>query len=176
MFTLGAQKFVFGCIYRPPGTDLNYLNKITNCINYIATTFINHKLLFVGDFNFPNLNWSLNHVTSQNDTDIAFLECLMELNLTQLVNFPTRKENYLDLAFCRNISDIKANLFLQLIPSDHECISLSISSLEYHTVQSKVNKVKIFDFQNTDFNQIINYLNNINWWLEFSKCNDINDE
>lgn len=73
--------------------------------------------IFLGDFNIPSWNKS----SSPNN----LLCSTMEHNLTQIINFPTRRDNFLDLIFIRYIhaSTVLRNDWFQ---SDHNGVEFDI--------------------------------------------------
>ena len=38
-FTIGHDKFTFGCVYRPPTSDINYLNCVTDLLDNLSKKF-----------------------------------------------------------------------------------------------------------------------------------------
>ena len=124
---LGVDDVLVGCMYKPPNCDDMYVNNLINCINNVCNSSLSSKILIFGDFNFPNIDWQQDLTTSTYHKDIPFLECIMENNLTQLVSFPTRKNNLLDLVLCRDLDDrTDVAICAPLISSDHEHISTTI--------------------------------------------------
>lgn len=120
-----SNLFIIG-VYRPPSTNTTDYDKsteeIVTCINELSMRMQpNDFLLICGDFNYPKLflpcitapfiNKSINYNAR------LFLDVIRTLQLKQIVNFPTRKANILDLIFlnttftnysimnCPNISD-----------------------------------------------------------------------
>ena len=56
--------------------------------------------LIGGDFNLPDINWSEQTITNRQypiKTNLAFLGIVADEGLEQIVDFPTRKDNTLDL-------------------------------------------------------------------------------
>ena len=53
-FTIGYGKFIFGCVYIPPRSGINYLN----CIDNLCKNFSANKLIIglAGDFNLPHID------------------------------------------------------------------------------------------------------------------------
>ena len=51
----GLSYFV-GVFYQPPDTDLNYLTELTNLLEKLPPLC---KILLLGDFNLPNIEWTL---------------------------------------------------------------------------------------------------------------------
>ena len=63
-FTFGHGKFIFGCVYRPPRSDINYLNCITNLLDILSKNVPAKKLIIAGDFNLPHIDWSVLNPTN----------------------------------------------------------------------------------------------------------------
>ena len=57
--TIGHDKFIFGCVYRPASIEINYLNCITDSLDNLCKNFPAYKLIIVGDFNLPLIDWSV---------------------------------------------------------------------------------------------------------------------
>ena len=55
------------------------------------------KVLIMGDFNYPELDWSDG---TKLDLSHPFVECVTSNFLEQYCNEPTRGKNYLNLVFC----------------------------------------------------------------------------
>jgi hypothetical protein len=107
------------------------------------------KILLIGDFNFPNINWnnySVGNNLSPNSSAYKFISCLRANFFTQYVQFPTRARgsqtpHTLDLIITNE--DFVADI-LNLVPlgkSDHSvlhcvcnlnlCAAVNISKLNY---------------------------------------------
>ena len=111
----------------------------------------NHKtnkaisLHVFGDFNFRLIDWNTN---SNKTTGKPLAECegqtliniLNEHCAKQLVSFPTRYENTLDLLISTSPNQF-SNICSQDSFSDHEIIS---ADLNYHRTHKKTTKKKIF--------------------------------
>lgn len=87
--------------YRPPDrVDESYLTHSYEEISALQSTYKKSIFIVSGDFNLPDIQWSDNtttghsypHRVSQNFLDLAH-----DLSLEQMVDFPTRYENTLDL-------------------------------------------------------------------------------
>ena len=66
----------------------------------------NHRFLIAGDFNLPNIHWNTDIPFSTNTLDLEFIECIMDNDLSQLVNKPTRNNHILDLVFVKESDDL----------------------------------------------------------------------
>jgi len=80
------DNIVIGNIYRSPQSTLENNSKMYEAINYVCDNY-KCKKLFVGDFNFGNINWNNWQGSS---SEIQFLECLRRNFLLQHVTEPTR--------------------------------------------------------------------------------------
>ena len=81
--------------------------------------------MFGGDFNLPDIDWNKHTVTDSNyphRISKTFLYIEKDLNLKQVVNFPTRLQNTLDLVFMSHPSfKIRCKPLTQIgLKSDHQ--------------------------------------------------------
>ena len=156
-------------IYIPPNANKtpDQMKKITNLIlNYVDTDY---PLLICGDFNL-HINWNTNTYTTPAERD--FYVFIYGLNLTQLINVPTRKNKILDLLFT-SIPNHITNLHIlpPIKSSDHNTIVFSISIPK--ATKPFLNKSVIFDFKRGDYKGLNNYLCNTNWKQIFGNIIDI---
>ena len=80
------------------------------------------KIILVGDFNCPDINWEQQTATGPDREIQQELADLMSFhNLTQVHNQPTREGNLLDLVFVSNHSLVKSSTNVPGI-SDHNII------------------------------------------------------
>ncbi|MBY0581224.1 MAG: hypothetical protein K2P53_06055 [Rickettsiales bacterium] len=102
------ESILLGCMYRPIDKNDDKLNQILASIKAARQALSTLKcstMLLYGDFNFSHTSYqSCNvgggvettaHVTDQRPGDIKFQECLKDCYLTQLVTFPTYRNNTL---------------------------------------------------------------------------------
>ncbi|MEL7309092.1 MAG: endonuclease/exonuclease/phosphatase family protein, partial [Pseudomonadota bacterium] len=114
------------CVYRPPNSDKDDDCKMLSVI----TDFLNLEFdynLILGDFNFPDINWSLSSSCCQQSEN--FLRFAMENFLIQHVATPTRKssQSLIDLVLTTHgtvVSDLCVSE--ELDNSDHYSITLSL--------------------------------------------------
>ena len=90
--------------YSPPDTDRNgfqgCLAFVNDCIGRRLDDWF--QVFFTGDLNFPNIDWKCERVLSGQDTESRYsagdLLPFLESNLmVQLVDYPTRERNTLDI-------------------------------------------------------------------------------
>ena len=140
-------------IYRPPRT--NPANNTELCKLFENCTGNN---IFVGDFNFPSINWS--DYTSDRSTEL-FLECLTDKGFEQLIDFPTHvRGNILDLVITNrpeNIINIEP--IGNLATSDHSILSID---LVFNTKFNNSAEL-VSDWKNGDTDGLKSYLADVDW-------------
>ncbi|KAK3870887.1 hypothetical protein Pcinc_023913 [Petrolisthes cinctipes] len=143
----GCRTLIIGSFYRPPNSNLEYLQTLDDCLSKIDPS---KNIWLAGDFNLPDINWTaqatLDNPTHEGDlllqTDRKllhenFIDIINTHSLTQTVLEPTRTQvsverhnpnirhgvtsNILDLFLTNNISLITR---IRVLPglSDHEMV------------------------------------------------------
>ena len=154
-------------VYRPPKYDLDavaYIKLLIDCI----TEFTNNSKrihLIIGDFNVPNINWN-SHCSSSDQISDTLLQFIVNHGFSQLIQFPTRGLNILDVLFV----DVD-NLVTSVSPlppigfSDHNGIAFTVdiksSDMKPNTVYNE--NVCKFRWYHADFQSMSNYLSCIDW-------------
>ena len=57
----GTNSYVFVNVYRLPGysdSSKEYWDTLITCLYFICSTSITYTVIFVGDFNLPNVDWA----------------------------------------------------------------------------------------------------------------------
>ena len=94
------NSLIIGSIYRPPSSDSTYMDKICETIEKVHQENRNAVLWIGGDLNLPDINWQ-QQTQEGNQVHTAinsrFLDMVQNCCLTQMVDFPTRGDNTLDL-------------------------------------------------------------------------------
>ena len=169
-FNVGDDSYLLGAINRPPNNDETYFSNVTETISKACLTYPSHNILIVGDFNLPQINWVTVTLLHNDKLTVEFLNCVLSNNLEQLVVFPTREKNVLDLILCKNF-EYWSQTFpeAQLVPCDHECIKLVVD-VKITNIKSDntINKPSSFNFKLANYDHINSFLANINWFLLFS--------
>jgi hypothetical protein len=128
---LGSDNTILGVCYRAPDSIESNDEKLYNLINKVQ----NCKVIVMGDFNFPELDWS-----NRDNLDVQnpFVDCLLNNFLFQLVDEPTRGKNYLDLVLSSEKNMIQQlNVGEPFETSDHQIIRFEMlcKRLRIKTVQ-----------------------------------------
>ena len=148
--------FVVCCIYAPPDSIVLYISSLVNYLTDIASS--SPKCIIVGDFNFPDIDWS--SLQGSSFLSNYFCEFIFDCNLTQHVTEPTHvKGNILDLVLTSpsiTIDQLSVNSSSDANLSDHFLIHFipfcNISS----TVKSKPGYV--YDFSKANYNSMCDFL------------------
>ena len=155
-------------MYRPPTCPTTEFNdiilKTKSYILYLPSPLPN--IIMLGDFNFPNMDWSCSTTSCHTAGPLIDLPCL--LFLLQKVKELTRKLSILDLIFCPDdlVNYITTtDTFL----SDHRIINVSTSISVPQTIpvaqslNPSSNVSEKIDFNRSDWPQPAKSLNNIDW-------------
>ncbi|CAG2209667.1 unnamed protein product [Mytilus edulis] len=96
------KKLIIAGYYRPPGrTDDLYLTNSHKEITDLKTNNKNTIHIIGGDFNAPDISWESNSITGSKHYPLrvsqTYLDISQDMALEQMVKFPTRLQNTLDL-------------------------------------------------------------------------------
>ena len=162
------------CIYRPPSTDFNTHKSICKFLFALCDTI--SPTIIVGDFNLPLYNWNDNTFPNYPSTYCEFENSLCQNSLIQLITFPTRNNNLLDLLLTNNpmiiskINECPPFGFGKYI-SDHISFSFSLP----FQANLKINQKVGLNFRNSNLYSIHKSLSSIDWNLLLSNSTDINN-
>ena len=166
---------IVGVCYR--STNYAIVGDDNNSKLYDLFNEVNNKhILLMGDFNFPDVDWSTASVDASAHPDCKrFLEVVEDCFLTQHVVHPTRGNAVLDLVFTRE-PDLVSELTVgdQLDNSDHNMILFQI---QHQTLDNK-NISTSRDYHRGDYDSIRSNLAEVGWdnfltgtvddcWLKF---------
>ena len=129
---IGKKRMVLSSYYRPPDkVDENYLDIVTSEFRRLKSKYKKAIFIIGGDFNIPDINWSTNSISSASHhyphrVSQTFLDMAMDMCLEQIVDFPTRLQNTLDLVFTSHPSfKIRCKPLPPLgLKSDHDIVLL----------------------------------------------------
>ena len=165
-------------VYRPsdnlPAVDTRLLYESIHAILLVCAS-----ITILGDFNLNSIQWpsELSSSTSPlaaNRLSNEFLELCASFDLKQLVTFPTRGDNFLDLILTTNpekFSDIEN--CPPILTSDHNCISCVCHT---HMIET-INKVTLVEhnFHKCDYAEISSLLASLDWRMQFVDCRSVNE-
>ena len=73
--------------YRPPDSSDRFFDEFEAFLNSVETTEGNKKLLILGDFNLPKIDWK--NLTTCSPAELNFCETLKDFYLSQMILSPT---------------------------------------------------------------------------------------
>ena len=91
---------IVASLYRPTDNDSNYALKLANAIESLVKDHPKDVVWIGGDINLPDIEWSSNSISGNSyrkDINENLLEALSNSGLKQVVDFPTRDNNLLDI-------------------------------------------------------------------------------
>ena len=118
----GRRQLLVASYYRPHTKDEPSLDQFAASARRAATT--NATIIIGGDLNFPAFDWStkmLKSTSSYPALHYKFLDLIQDLGLEQLVTFPTRGDNTLDL-FLTNYPSLVPRVQGAPGVSDHDVV------------------------------------------------------
>ena len=135
------NSFNIGVVYR--ATDSSNLND--EAMYKLIDKLYDKKVLVMGDFNFPELDWS---DREKLDVSHPFVDCINSNFVEQYCNEPTRDKNYLDLVLCSDeiIQDLVVGE--HFVTSDHQIIRFQVKCS-----WARIKSVK-YDYFKADFSAI----------------------
>ena len=160
-----GKKLLLGGIYKSPSSNVDNHRKLNLLLTRASNLQYDH-LIVLGDFNFPEIDWST-WTVNRNEAHPAFLfiECLRDNFLSQSVNECTRYRDgqdpsCLDLLLSDNQTDVENLKFLgRLGASDHVGVSFDFAC-EVSINSENIDRPKYFK---GNYVEIRDYLGNIAW-------------
>jgi len=75
---MGQEKLLIGAVYKSPSSDRDNHDKLNECISQ-ATSLGRGNVVIVGDFNFPEIDWSSWTVNGgEEHVAFKFVECIRD--------------------------------------------------------------------------------------------------
>ena len=117
----------------------------------------------IGDFNIPDIDWNGLTIKNTNQYPLrvsqTFLDIALDMSLEQIVDFPTRGDNQLDLVFTSHPSHkVRCKPLPPIgLKSDHDVVLLDTS---LQAVRAKPVKRKIYLWKKADTEGITTTLSN----------------
>ena len=116
-----------------------------------------HECVIMGDFNLPNIDWTLQRSTPTPGNKL--MQLLADNNLTQHVHETTRKNNILDLVISTE-EELIVNLNITDKIGDDQAIIFSIKTKKGNIASEKKYNFRRANFDAMGLNLITNPLNN----------------
>ena len=155
-----GSDIIVGSFYRPPHSADSVLDGLMSSILSIKEKFPRAQIILGGDFNSPGIDWE--HGTLIDSYAPCYLrEKLISISqdtlMFQMVTFPTRAQNILDLCFTTHPDTV---LTCEPTPglSDHDAVLINFQTL-LHVI--KQNPRKIYLYKKADWDKIREKLSNI---------------
>ena len=143
-----------GAFYRPHHgislLDKQCLNELDLSISRLPS---NCHIILAGDFNFPDVDWSMKFVSAQccySTLCNQLINITQDYDLHQVVTSPTRENNIFDLVFT-NVPFLVQNASILPGLSDHDIVSVEIL---ISPVRIKQPHIKIFLYEKGKFDLI----------------------
>ena len=113
-----------------------------------------------GDFNVPDIDWSLITPKVQSSINSTFCDIVSDNFLTQLVHLPTRGDHILDLIFTNHPGSINSVAIVDNLPgTDHEAVEFVKSSSIVYVQPHRV----LYNYAKADFSVFLEVLSHIPW-------------
>jgi len=140
-------------MYRPPSSDLQYAEEMCRNKRYLHISYPNSTIWIGCDANLPDINWKTNSVAGHNypvTISKLFLDTVLDLSSEQIVKFPTKNENILDLFITNRPSLIQR---CNPVPgvSDHDGVFIQAKA---RTARAIPPRRKILLWKNADTDKI----------------------
>ena len=149
-----SSPLIIATAYRPPNNDLKQAEHIAHEIIDLQRKHKNNPIWFGGDMNLPDIEFTTNSIKMHQyhkELNQCFLDTFDITNLDQIVDFPTRGANILEIMATNRPSVInKCSPHIDL--SDHETSVLL--NINCHPNKSKPVKCKIYLWDRADLTLI----------------------
>ncbi|MCG8035359.1 MAG: hypothetical protein JAZ03_24705 [Candidatus Thiodiazotropha taylori] len=126
----GKAPLVIGALYRPPSSDQNYMEELCSRIKDLSAHDPKATVWISGDINLPDIDWQTSTIRG-NSNPIAvnqlLLDLIYDIGSEQIVNFPTRGQNTLDIFISNRPSLIERCKPLPGV-SDHDVVFVQAST------------------------------------------------
>ena len=176
LYPANCSKFILGVFYRPPNSDEDILTELRASLDRLDESC---QLVLVGDFNLPNIDWSLDFPSPNSEggfKEELFCEIITDQFLYQMADGPTHlRGNKLDCVFC-NIPELITNVNCinptNLFPSDHYLIEFDIKLCFQ---RAKAVRRTIYDFKNANFNAVRQHLLSVPLYSAIVHLSDVDE-
>lgn len=157
---IGKNGIVVGSFYGPPHSPDSLLDDLLLSIAEIKHKFPHTQIILGGDFNCPGIDWEhgtiLDSYVSHRFRE-KLISLVQDTQMYQVVTFPTRAQNILDLCFVSHPDMITA---CEPVPglSDHDTVLITFQSC---TPKIKQNSRIVYLYKLADWDKIREELSNL---------------
>ena len=150
----GNKSLVICSVYRPTNRDIDYCEKLCKEIKRICKAYHQSTIWIGGDFNLPDIDWTSDSIAGNNypiKINECILETINETALSQIVDFPTRGENTLDIFMTNRPSLVNR---CEAVPgiSDHD--TAVFIDTDIIAKRQKTESRKVYLWKKGDFEQL----------------------
>ena len=128
---LGSKHaIIFAAAYRPPWSDQTYKDSVSKTLSTLCHKFSNIPIWIGDDMNLPDTELETEQLTTNQYTHsicYSFFDTLVNTGLQQIVNFPTRNNNTLDVVLTNSPSFARQCVEMPGL-SDHDIVFVETSS------------------------------------------------
>ncbi|XP_072169454.1 uncharacterized protein [Diadema setosum] len=144
---------IAGVLYRPPSSTPKYMEDLCQSIEDLHRQYFNSVCWIEGDLNLPDIDWETQSSSgNQNPLPVKqrFLTMVQDCDLQQIVSFPTRQNNCLDLFLTNRPTLLNKCVALPGI-SDHDIVLVESSAAAN---RSRPVKRKVFLWKHADMESL----------------------
>ena len=162
-------------VYRPPDAGASIFQALSRFI--IETLHQNaddsYRVCLMGDLNFPCIDWKLFSIQTGYPSTMTIsarelLKIMSQTMMNQYIHCPTRGRNTLDI-FCTNDPFLISKVETTHLPiSDHELVTLSLTSCGsenymHHERKEKLSGFESINFARANFSMISQKIADVDW-------------
>jgi hypothetical protein len=94
------KPLIIGSLYRPTNNNSEYTDDLCKAISNLYSSFKDHIIWIGGDANLPDIDWQNDSIQGHNypvGISKAYIDLTNDIGCQQMVDFPTRLNNTLDI-------------------------------------------------------------------------------
>ena len=150
----GNQDIIVAALYRTPVNDDNYMRELTSTISNLCQSNPGAAVWISGDANLPDIEWTTHSIRPSPRYKISinesFIDLLDRTGLEQMIDFPTRGDNILNVMLTNRPSLINTCSGLPAL-SDHDVVFAEINA---RAIRRKPVRRKILLWKKADLDDV----------------------
>ena len=164
-----GKKILVGSVYRSTSSTSENNKLLAKKIEKANEIAGDNRLLIMGDFNLPKVDWINNELREGYDENEAnmfevFSDCFLHQHVKELTRFRNNESSTLDLIFTKEEEDVRDIEVLQpLGSSDHGVVMGNFVCQWRSRVVQKQRRI----YHKGNYEHITDGLNQVNWELQF---------